>query len=313
MADPNNPTEVIAPPTPPAANLKNTLDVHTYLTHVYKHNYLMWSRSGGYTSSTPQLKGLKASVPELNTLVGINTDFRVQQQLDQKADISSLGTMAFQNASSVLITGGQIDGVTTNLNTINTATITGASISASSFGAGTMTTSSFSAGTVTNSNIDVKLGSTAFLMEAGGVANVNTTSVGNVDAGEDDLIQYTLIANSLDADGSFLEIEAFGIFAANANNKRIRLYLGSTVLIDTTAIAANSGSWIINSRVIRVSSNSQKIITKIISDNTLIVDSANYVLGAEDLTTGLIIKCTGEATTTNDVVQEGLTVKMFNG
>ena len=68
----------------------------------------------------------------------------------------------------------------------------------------------------------------------------SVTTVGNVGAGEDNLITYELPDGLLTADGYGFVIEAGFTFAANANNKRIRAYLGSTSLFDTTATAFNN-------------------------------------------------------------------------
>lgn len=145
-----------------------------------------------------------------------------------------------------------------------------------------------------------------------GIASVDTTTKGNVDATENILLQYDLEANGLSEDGDFVEIDAFGIFAANANNKRVRLHFGSSVVLDTTSVAANSGSWIIQSKVIRVKSNSQKVITTIVSSNSLVIEKSIYVTASEDLNAAIVIKCTAEATSADDVVQEGLIIKLFN-
>lgn len=142
--------------------------------------------------------------------------------------------------------------------------------------------------------------------------DVDSTTTGNVDTGEDNLIQYTLAANSLLNEGDFVEVEAFGTFASNANNKRVRFYFGPSLLLDTAAVAANGGSWTIQSKIIRVNSSSQKTITSIISSNSLVTNKSSYVASTSALSANVEIKTTGEATASNDIVQEGLTVKIFN-
>lgn len=297
-----SPVSVLSPPPRPVimrgAGLEEitryiTNDLFNYLTDFYKHAYIMWTRTGAYDSTTFNLFELKVTAQELNTLIGIITTKTVQTQLNEKANISSLGSMAYQNSNSVAITGGTVDTATLNNDTINNSTYVGGSIS--------------------NADIYPKLGSSLNLMEVGGVANTDMTALGNVGAAETDLITYTLLANSLDAGNAFLEVEAFGTFASNGNNKQVKLYFGSSVLIDTGSVAANAGSWILHARVIRINSNAQKSITTIISDNSLIINKSSYVTPTEDLTTNIIIKCTGQGTANNDIIQEGLIIKMFNG
>jgi hypothetical protein len=260
-----------------------TRDLFNYLTDFYKHSYFIWDRTGGYNSSTIDAADISVSAAEINTLSGITTAVTVQVQLDSKASVSSLGTMAYQDSNSVGITGGSIENVFITQSDIQ------------------------------QSDIFIKQGDSSQQMSAGGVADVDTTAVGNVGAGEDDLISYTMPSDSLNTNGSFIEIESFGTFAGNANNKRVRLYFGSTVIYDTTSVAANSGSWTIKSRVIRTGSSSQKAISTIISDNALIVNGSSYTTPAESLTGNVIIRCTGEAVANDDVVQEGLVIKLFNG
>lgn len=268
-------------------------DLFNYLTNFYKHAYLMWERSGAYETSDFNLVEVKISAQEANTLIGIDTSKTVQTQLNEKTNTANLGTMAFQDSDDVAITGGSIVAVSENNVIINNSNIFD--------------------GIIQNATILAKQGSSYDVMTIGGVVTSNISSIGNSGIGEDNLIQYLLPANTLDVNQCFLEIDAFGTFAGNANNKRVRLYFGSTILLDTTLVAANAGSWSIHAKVIRVNSNAQKSISTIISSNASIVDSSSYIATTEDLTANIIVKCTGQGLVNNDVVQEGLIIKMFNG
>lgn len=145
----------------------------------------------------------------------------------------------------------------------------------------------------------------------GGTLTVNTTAVGNVGTGEDNLITYDLPDNTISETGDRLVIKAFGTFAANANNKTVKLYLGSTVLATTGAIAANDKDWCIECEIIRTAAATQECIAKIYTDTSLVGELSNYVSGTEDFTTDLTIKCTGEATSDDDIIQKGLTINLF--
>jgi len=250
--------------------------MHTDTDVMYKHNYEIWQRTGGLLPAITNLRGLEASVPELNTLVGINTEDTVQDQLDTKANSADLGTISTQDADNVAIIGG----------TIETTTIS-------------------------NSTITIPIGTSVLSGFLASQINEDMVAVGNIGVGEDDLITYSMPASVLSEDGDTLDITAFGTVAANANNKTIKLYFGSTVLIDTGAVAANSGSWYINSKIARISVTSEKAITEIISDNLLIIDSASFKSPTADTAAAIEIKCTGEATSDNDIVQEGLIIKWF--
>jgi hypothetical protein len=298
-------------------------DLFNYLTDFYKHSYFIWDRTGGYNSALIDANEINVSAQEINSLAGISTAVTVQVQLNSKASIASLGTMAYQDFDSVSITGGSLGNVFMDQSDIDLSDITNSDIDLSD-----ITNSDIDLSNITNSDIDltditnsdiqqtdilVKQGDSTIQMPIGGVANVNTNAQGNVGAGEDNLLSFILAGDSLTVNGSFIEIECFGTFASNANNKRVRLYFGSTVIYDTTSVAANSGSWTIKSRVIRIGSSSQKAISTISSNNVLIVNGSSYTTPTESLTGNVQIKCTGEAVANDDIVQEGQVIKLFNG
>ena len=234
----------------------------------------IYERTGGLESAIVDLKGLQASVSELNTLLGVDTRTTVQKQLNLKANKADLGTISSQDADSVAITGGNIS---------NTG--------------------------MQSSDITIRAGETTAFLEMGGSLDVNNNAVGNSAGAETDLLLFSIPAKTMTIVGSYLEITAFGTVAANANNKEIKLVLGTTTLLTTGSVAANSGSWQISAKIIYVTATSEKTSASIISDNSLIVNKAIYTASAENWETNLIIKCTGNGAGANDVVQEGLIIK----
>lgn len=145
-------------------------------------------------------------------------------------------------------------------------------------------------------------------LKTGGTLNVNTTEVSNVGTGEDDLITYSVPASTLATDGDSLEITAWGTFAANGNNKTIKIKFGATTILDTTAVAANGGSWVIRAGVIRTGAATQQCYASLVTDNTSLPDIAKYTTAAETLSGAVTLKCTGEATSNADITQKGLKV-----
>ncbi len=143
----------------------------------------------------------------------------------------------------------------------------------------------------------------------GGTIKVDTTSSGNVGAGEDNLTLYQVTAAALNVDGDYLEGTVFGTFAANANTKRIRIYCGSTAILDTTALAFNGAHWSARFTIIRTGAATQKAECVFTSSSALLTTTAAYSTPAETLSSPLNIKCTGEATSNNDIVQQGLVLK----
>jgi|TARA_R100000093_G_C1945501_1_gene74281 hypothetical protein len=141
----------------------------------------------------------------------------------------------------------------------------------------------------------------------------DTTQTGNVGTGEDNLIAYSLPAETLGANGDYLEITAFGTVAANANNKTLKLYFGSSLIYSTGAVAFNGSSWHLKATIIRTAAATQKCIISVDSDDATPMDPATYNTATESLSGSVTIKCTGEATSNDDIVQEALIIRWFPG
>src|SRR5258708_339925 len=78
-----------------------------------------------------------------------------------------------------------------------------------------------------------------FKLNLQGVLSVNTNPISNSGSAETHLIIYTLAGNDLENNGDILTIKVWGTFAANGNNKILKLKFGSQTILDTGAIAAN--------------------------------------------------------------------------
>lgn len=142
------------------------------------------------------------------------------------------------------------------------------------------------------------------------VLTVNSTPVGNVGTGEDNLITYSVPANMLLVNGQYLRFEMAGTFAASANNKRVRVYFGSTLLFDTGALAITAaGDWIVRGTILRTGAATQRCMTEFISNEAAMLASCDYVDATETLSGALTLKATGEATADNDIVQKFLLVE----
>lgn len=150
-------------------------------------------------------------------------------------------------------------------------------------------------------------------LSLGGMLNVNTTSVSNATTLETNLITYSLGANSLINQGDTLEIDAWGTYAANASSKTVKLVFGSQTILTTLttgAIAVNNGSWSINAKIIMKTSTTQEIISRIISSNNSVLDSATRTAGTQNLGTALTIKCTGTGVNSGDIIQYALKINL---
>lgn len=139
----------------------------------------------------------------------------------------------------------------------------------------------------------------------------NTTEAGNVGVGEDDLLSYTMPANTVINPGDTLEIEAGFSFAANANNKNVRFSVQGNPYYESTAVAQNGGSMVLRLQVtFDASVLSKYSFTTQTTASALIPSVAQAGGGLLTPGSAAIIKATGEATTTNDIVQEYMAVRL---
>lgn len=154
-------------------------------------------------------------------------------------------------------------------------------------------------------------------LKLGGVLSNDIEEVGTTaGTGTDDLMTYTLAANSLNTTGDYLEIIAFGTLASNNNSKTISLNFGSQAIYTTNANNANGGAWYFKALIFRDSSSTQKIIVTIHSSSNQLQNddpySANYTAGTQDLTASQIIKCTGGGLSEDDIIQQAMIIKYYS-
>ena len=154
----------------------------------------------------------------------------------------------------------------------------------------------------------VQLGTSSSTGTLCAFASVNTTAVGNVGAGEDDLMSYSLPANALATNGAFVEVLAEFTMAANASSKTIIFYFGATS-VELTA-AGNNITVDALGRVIRTGATTQSMTVSSIYSN----GGADTIRAtpAETLSGAITMKFTGGATTTDDIIQRSMIVRVWN-
>lgn len=146
-----------------------------------------------------------------------------------------------------------------------------------------------------------------------GKANVNTTAVGNVGTGTDDLMTYSLPANSLSVDGRGLRVTAWGRMANNANAKVLRFVFGSTS--DGPNFTISVGIWWrAEVLIFRTGANAQDYVVTMYenqasSPTQAIKSFQTNGTATQTDTAAITVKFTGAATADNDIVQEGMLVE----
>ncbi|NPT59100.1 hypothetical protein [Paraburkholderia elongata] len=181
----------------------------------------------------------------------------------------------------------------------------------------------FSSNGTMQSSAALQGGQAAGFVRSCGNASVQVSAAGQgngADTTDDVLFTYALPANALDAAGRQITITAAGKFASTANNKRIKIWWGTTtqtvgaavaggtLIADSGVATTNGGGWSASVQVQKYGAN---------GSNTQIATCAAVVAGATHLGTsapatltavesGVInITITGSSPTTgaaNDVV-----------
>jgi hypothetical protein len=140
------------------------------------------------------------------------------------------------------------------------------------------------------------------------VGNVNSTTVavGNVGTGEDNLMSYTVPANTLGGTGDYIDVTMFGTFANTANNKRVKVHWGTTVILDTGALAFQDADWTVRLLICRVAGATQRCTATFTSSSALLASTNKYTAASATLTGTVVLKATGEATDNDDIQQLGM-------
>lgn len=143
----------------------------------------------------------------------------------------------------------------------------------------------------------------------GGMYDINTTPVGNVGSGEDDLMTFTIPAGALGDNGDMIRAEGFGTFAANSQSKTIKLYFGTTqvgTVVGTTTF--NAIDWRYTMTAVRTGASTGIVATTIFVDSMAITE---YTAVADTFAGTYVVKATGTASSDNDIQQLFQNVEYF--
>jgi hypothetical protein len=149
-------------------------------------------------------------------------------------------------------------------------------------------------------------------------------------AADNVLAAYTLPANSFDGvSNRGLQITAMGSFAANGNNKRVKIIfnpasatVGSTVgasgtsVADTGTVTTSGGGWVVSGAVFKygaANSNTQICLNTGCIAGTTHLGTAAPALATATENANILVAVTGNATTaTTDIVFNWLTITAMN-
>ncbi len=123
---------------------------------------------------------------------------------------------------------------------------------------------------------------------------------------------YTLPANSMNNLGRGVRVRAWGVFAANSNNKTVRLYFGALAAVSSGTLSSSNTAWVINMEVYRTTSGNQIYWGNIIAGNSDI-GVQQGVATATDTGT-IVINVTGQngSNSAGDIICNGMTVDIIS-
>ena len=142
--------------------------------------------------------------------------------------------------------------------------------------------------------------------------DTDTTAVGNVTTGEDDLITYSIPANTMGTNGDYISFRASGTIANSINAKRLRVKYGGTTVMDTGAAGIPISAaiqWVVEGEIIRTGATTQKCNASLTTNNATLATYSGYSTAAETLSGAVTLKLTGEAVATDDIIQETFTAR----
>lgn len=134
---------------------------------------------------------------------------------------------------------------------------------------------------------------------------------------EEELWTYSLPANTLSADGKAIRVTAYLSTAANVNLKTIKMYFGSTVVLNSGANAMNSRNAALVGVVFRTAASAQSAHVVATSSDTSagilanMGGTQNRTTPAEDTTAAITMKVTGQNGTASasDLCLRGVVVE----
>lgn len=116
------------------------------------------------------------------------------------------------------------------------------------------------AATVIADAITVDVGTSTSTRKTGGALTADSQARTHSAGARSTIRNITVPANTFVADGDSLEWYVFGIFAANANAKRLDAEFGGTPIFDTTSLAQNDGDWELRVNIMRYASGARVIV-----------------------------------------------------
>lgn len=147
----------------------------------------------------------------------------------------------------------------------------------------------------------------------GGLLNAQTGVVATGAGTAEQVLQtYTMPANTLSVAGQGVIVMCPWTTAATANNKTVKLYFGASVATTPTQ-AANAQAGFLKLTVFRTAAAAQIVVGEgVAGTGSLTPVAVTVTSGTDDLTAGVVIKCTGTDGTdaAGDISTKGMITRL---
>lgn len=138
----------------------------------------------------------------------------------------------------------------------------------------------------------------------------NSTRGNNAGGAETDLATTTLNASAMAVNRN-IRITAWGDTANNGNAKTLKMYFGTTVIFSRSMTTLAANNWSIVAIVNGTGTNTQQYSVQYIFDGTTVV-GPSHGTATETVSSSVVIKMTGAATSSSDIRQFGMLVEYIN-
>jgi hypothetical protein len=163
-------------------------------------------------------------------------------------------------------------------------------------------------GTWSGGDVTFPLGGTTQRVRSTGRVSIVTSPAGignSTGTADTTFIAYTLPATSLNADSQSLTIRASGHFASNGNNKRVKVQVLNTTVLDSGVLILNNQDWSCTVTLIRIDSTHLSCTGTFLSQNTIVVLNTPTLIVPSLTQNSLLLTLVGSSPTTgaaNDVL-----------
>ncbi|RIK40406.1 MAG: hypothetical protein DCC55_15085, partial [Chloroflexi bacterium] len=166
-----------------------------------------------------------------------------------------------------------------------------------------------------SATLSIKAGESTDHANVGGIIHVNTTAAGNVGSGEQDLMTFSVPANTLAVNGDSIWFEISAHIASSlSTSKIIRIRFGDsgTNLVHTTndINSTTTGHVVIRGRIVRTGSSSQiSYANNKARANAVNPDFTTIETGLnQTLSSTVTFRVTGQATNNDDIIIQSLVI-----